>query len=660
MLKEMIVSAISLETKVAIIEDDQVTELFIEQIRDRGILGNLYKGRVTKVLPGMQAAFVDIGLSRDAFLYVSDFFEEYEDYERHLAEVEGKVEQLLHDEDRSGSPPRKESRPSRQRTRERGKRLKKTDSVPAEGDSETSPQKAEKREEPPTDKSEPTPLPSEPWVGSEGILVETFPISSSVDPEALELREEKLQGSEPEILADRLDTLVQFEPDDSPAEPLPDQEAKMEGKDDLHHLATNRSESRTRKRPTSSKEKNDRASIGDLLREGQEILVQVAKEPISKKGARITSHVALPGRYLVFMPTVDHVGISRKIASDQERQRLKDIVLKLRKDFGKGFIVRTAGVNRTESDLQQDMKYLTKLWTEIRSKAEKASAPALVHSELNLVQRVLRDHLSEDFRVVRTDDEQEYERIVDFVHRISPELVNRVRLYNKERPLFDEYGINAQIEEALKHKVWLRNGGHIVIHQTEALVAVDVNTGKFVGRTHSLEDTITKTNMDAAREVVRQIRLRNLGGIIVIDFIDMDEHRNRQNVMDALQAELSKDKAPSRVLQFNEFGLVAITRKRAWQSLEKILCEPCSHCRGTGMTKSVRTVCYSIHQEVRNMAPHLGDGREILIRCHPDVGKALRNGEKAVKLQIEEMTKKVLSIKVDPLMDIEQFDLVEL
>lgn len=662
MWKELIVSAINLQTKVAILEDDQVTEIFVEQTRDQGILGNLYKGRVTKVLPGMQAAFVDIGLGRDAFLYVSDFFEEYEEYEHLFAEVEDKVEQLLEKESQLDTLKGKEEKgPSRESTRERKKRRRKMEQTSPAGSSAKAPSpQSERKKAPPAEAPDAPLYPSQPLVESGEILVETFPISSSVDPKVRDLDKEEAQGPAPDILADRLETVAPFEPDEKRREPLDDQEARMEDKRDVHHLIAKRSESRNRQRKTSPKEKNGRASIGDLLREGQEILVQVAKEPISKKGARITSHVALPGRYLVFMPTVDHVGVSRKIVADGERQRLRDIIMKLRNDFGKGFIVRTAGENRSEQDFQLDMGYLTKLWTGIRSKAEKISAPALVHSELSLVQRVLRDHLSEEFRTVRTDDEEEYQRIVEFVNQISPELVNRVRLYNKDKPLFDEYGVNAEIEKALKQKVWLKNGGYIVIHQTEALVAIDVNTGKFVGRTHSLEDTITKANLDAVKEIVHQIRLRNLGGIIVIDFIDMEERRNRQKVMDLLQLELSRDKAPSKVLPFNEFGLVAITRKRAWQSLEKILYQPCSYCDGAGMIKSVRSVCYAIQQEVRTMVPHLGNGQEILIRCHPDVGKALRDGERPVLLEIEGMSKRLISIKPDPLMHIEQFNLVEL
>jgi ribonuclease G len=257
------------------------------------------------------------------------------------------------------------------------------------------------------------------------------------------------------------------------------------------------------------------------------------------------------------------------------------------------------------------------------------------------------------------DDEEEYERIVDLVNQFNPSLVKRVLPYKKKKPIFDAYRVTNEIEKALRSKVWLKNGGHIVINQTEALVAIDVNTGKFVGNTSSLEDTITKTNLNAVREVVRQIRLRDLGGIIVIDFIDMDEKKNRQKVMSALQVELDKDKSPSRILQFNEFGLVAITRKRVKQSLERLLCQPCTNCQGSGMTKSVRTICYAIHQEVQKMIPRLENGREITIRCHPDIGEALRDGEKRVMKEIEEMTGKAVSVQPDPLIHIEQFDVTE-
>jgi ribonuclease G len=324
-----------------------------------------------------------------------------------------------------------------------------------------------------------------------------------------------------------------------------------------------------------------------------------------------------------------------------------------------GFIVRTAGEGREREDFRQDLAYLTGMWDNIRTKAERVSAPALIHSELNLVQRIVRDHFSDDYTAIRVDDEQTYEQIAEFISNFNPKLVKKVRLYNKALPIFDEFRITGEVESALKSKVWLKNGGHIVIHQTEALVAIDVNTGRYVGKTNSLEDTIAKTNLDAVREVARQIRLRDLGGIIVVDFIDMSERKNQQRVLDALNAELAKDKAPSKILPFNEFGLVSITRKRVRQSLGKTLCQPCLACSGTGMTKSVQTVCYEIHEEIRCSRSSRRDGKEIVVRCHPDVGRALRDSEKMIADEIEEMTGKELIVRTDELMHLEQFDLTQ-
>ena len=323
--------------------------------------------------------------------------------------------------------------------------------------------------------------------------------------------------------------------------------------------------------------------ISDLLKEGQEVLIQIAKEPIGKKGARITSHIALPGRFLVYMPTVNHVGVSRKISSDDERQRLKRIVASERENGHGGFIVRTAAAGIKEDELRADIRFLKHLWSEIRSRADNSKSPALIYHDLNLVERILRDQVTQDFSQIWVDSEQEYERVVRFASRFQPNLVRRIKLYTKPTPLFEQFGIQEEINKSLKSKVWLKSGGYIVINQTEALVAIDINTGKYVGKTARLEDTIVKTNCDAIKEIVRQIRLRDLGGIIVIDFIDMDERKNRQKVMQALEEALKADRAPSKVLQFNDFGLVAITRKRVKQSLERTLGSPCPYCVGNGL-----------------------------------------------------------------------------
>jgi len=396
--------------------------------------------------------------------------------------------------------------------------------------------------------------------------------------------------------------------------------------------------------------------ITDLLKEGQEILVQIAKEPIGKKGARITSHIALPGRFLVYMPTVNHTGVSRKISSEDERQRLKRIIISERENGHGGFIVRTAAQGAAEEDLRADIRFLKGLWSEIKSRADNGKGPTLIYHDLNVVERVLRDQVSSDFSAIWVDNEQEYERILRFANRFQPALVKRVKLYTKDTPLYDQFGLNEEINKALKSKVWLKSGGYIVINQTEALVAIDVNTGKYVGKTARLEDTIVKTNVDAIKEIVRQIRLRDLGGIIVIDFIDMDERRNRQKVMQALEEALRGDRAPSKVLQFNDFGLVAITRKRVKQSLERTIGTPCPYCQSTGFVKSVTTICNEIYLEMRKIAKHL-EHSDVLLRVNPEVAKALKANNGRALTEMEELTKRTVIVKSDPAVHQEQFDI---
>jgi ribonuclease G len=401
--------------------------------------------------------------------------------------------------------------------------------------------------------------------------------------------------------------------------------------------------------------------ITDLLREGQEILVQIAKEPIAKKGARITSHIALPGRYLVYMPTVEHLGVSRKIDSESERTRLRKLIQKIHADekvTAGGFIVRTAGVGISEADLRADAAYLVRAWQDIRRDAEKAKAPALVHRDLDLVQRILRDQLSEDFTAIRIDSEEEYQRVVEFVNRMYPRMVKRVKLYTRDEPILEAFGVQAEIDKAIKPRVWLRSGGYLVINQTEALVSIDVNTGKFVGRGATrLEDTITRTNIEAVEEIARQIRLRDLGGIIVLDLIDMEERRNRQRVMTVLQDALHHDKSPTKVLSFNDFGLVIMTRKRVKQSLERTLCAPCSYCQGAGLVKSPQTVCYEILEQARRLSKeNAGEGsRQAMLRVNPEIARALRATERDVLNEIEDYLGAV-DLSSDPRVHQEQFD----
>ncbi|HVJ08180.1 MAG TPA: Rne/Rng family ribonuclease [Acidisarcina sp.] len=478
------------------------------------------------------------------------------------------------------------------------------------------------------------------------------------ETETEEEHEESDEESEVEAIGEDFDEESEEEApaaDGAPAPSRRSDEGRRGGRGGRHGRRRGNSGGGDRGR-RSTAQMTDLPIISDLLKQGQEILVQIAKEPIAKKGARITSHIALPGRFLVFMPTVNHVGVSRKISSDEERQRLKRILISEKGENSGGFIVRTAADGASEEDLRADIRFLISLWAEIKQRSDSAKAPALIYHDLNLVERILRDQVSDNFSSIWVDSEVEYERIVRFLNRFQPSLVRRVKLYTKETPLFEQFGIQDEISKALKSKVWLKSGGSIVINQTEALVAIDINTGKYVGKTARLEDTILKTNLDAIPEIVRQIRLRDLGGIIVIDFIDMDERKNRHRVMQALEEALKADRAPSKVLQFNDFGLVAITRKRVKQSLERTLSVQCTICQGTGMVKSPVTVCNEIYVEMHKMQKTFDHG-DVLLRVHPDVVKTLKDHNAKWLTELEEMISKNIIVKSDPSLHPEQFDI---
>jgi Rne/Rng family ribonuclease len=398
--------------------------------------------------------------------------------------------------------------------------------------------------------------------------------------------------------------------------------------------------------------------ISEMLKAGQDVVIQIAKEPLGKKGARITSHVALPGRFLVYMPTVHHTGVSRKIVSAENRSRLRRLVSEAGNAYPGGFIVRTAAGGATDEEIRTDIEFLGKTWNEIKERSEQRKAPALLHRDLNLVERILRDYVSDDFTAIWIDNEEEFGKVVEFVSRFQPKLVSRVKLYTKETPIFEEFGIQHELDKALRAKVWLKSGGYIVINHTEALVAIDVNTGKFVGKGSTrLEDTIVKTNLEAVKEIVRQIRLRDLGGIIVVDFIDMEERRNREKVLMALQNALEQDKAPSKALSFNEFGLVCITRKRTKQALERVLCQPCPYCTGSGMVKSTPTLCYEIQSEARKMATADHENPNLTLRVHPEIAKALKTRESMLIDELEQTTHKHVIIQSDATLHWEQYDI---
>lgn len=503
MPNKLIINATSYETRVALLENGVVSELFIERRRDLGILGNIYKGKVVKVLPGMQAAFVDIGLERTAFLYVADVREEMEEYEVFMKE---------------------------------------------EG---------------------------------EGIEFES----------------------------------------------------------EFGHVRFTQMVS---------------APIEDLLKEGQEVLVQVSKEPLGTKGARITSHISLAGRHLVFTPTVDHVGVSRKIEDDKERKRLKDIITGIRSP-GTGFIIRTASEGKSEEELRADMDYLIKLWDNIQNKRENASAPSLIHSELNLTLRVIRDLFSADVSGLLIDSKEEYEKAMEFVNTFMPNLSESVDLYGGDEPIFDAYGIELEISRALGRKVWLKSGGYIIIDQTEALTTVDVNTGRYTGK-KKLEDTVLKTNLEAVKEAAYQLRLRNIGGIIIIDFIDMDKAANREKVYNLLQEALKKDKARTNILKISEFGLVEMTRKRVRESLSQALCETCPYCDGRGRIKSKNTVCYGIFRAVRR--EHMGlPGERILIAVNPEIADLLYDEESRGVEELEKSLGKKIIVKARNTFHQEQYEI---
>jgi ribonuclease G len=876
MSRELIVSVNGREKKIAIVENERVTEFYIERgEQNQGIVGNIYKGRVMRVLPGMQSAFVDIGLDRDAFLYVTDFFDEEAEFERIVVDKSKKgdaegaaraaVEQIeigrvqreqQVESSHERAEPLRELEPgaiaaeeksdeasepagSRRRGKRGGRgRGRSTKSAPVDSDERSIiPTQAETVNTPfviagasferISDDEERAAngemfkdarlqerimdavhaaefdledIPSAP-VGSllsEGLSAggsfqriadedDSAPISrhapqieaAHVDHFVDDVASDALRDASFQRISDDDDggrttseqvsesvaeTPAKTEPTErkrkrasvigrlfkskkadeeiesaESTEPtaetttdfMPDSEASITTGRPHEELATRRG-GRRRRRPTTKRaeggaeaddangvdehqeEAAEEASeqpdeiravepaeepaleaeepaetagaqesastrraparprgrrtprherhqpmITDLLREGQEILVQIAKEPIAKKGARITSHIALPGRFLVYMPTVEHLGVSRKIDSDSERTRLRKLIQKIHADEKSpagGFIVRTAGTGASEADLRADAQYLLRTWQDVRKAAEKAKAPALAHRDLDLVQRILRDQLSEDFTAIRIDSEDEYQRVLEFVNRMQPRMVKKVKLYTREEPILEAYGVQAEIDKAIKPRVWLKSGGYLVINQTEALVSIDVNTGKFVGRGATrLEDTITRTNMEAVEEIARQIRLRDLGGIIVLDLIDMEERRNRQRVMTTLQDALRHDKSPTKVLSFNDFGLVIMTRKRVKQSLERTLCTPCQHCQGAGLVKSPQTLCYEILEQARRLARHDDGSRQAMLRVNPEVAKALRGSERDVLNEIEDYLGS-LDINSDPLIIQEQFD----
>jgi ribonuclease G len=399
------------------------------------------------------------------------------------------------------------------------------------------------------------------------------------------------------------------------------------------------------------------SQIEDLLSEGQEILVQVSKEPLGTKGTRITSHITLPGRYLVYMPLVDHIGISRRIKDERERRRLREIVQSIKPPAG-GFIVRTASEGAEADEIRIDMEFLLHLWNNIQKKKENSPAPSLIHSDLTMVLRVIRDILSPQVNRIVIDSREEYENIRSFINMYMPKQKYEITLYEREEPIFDAYGVEMEIDKISGRKVWLKSGGYIVIDMAEALVAIDVNTGRYVGK-RNLADTILKTNLEAAKEIAYQLRLRNIGGIIIIDFIDMDREGDREKVYQVLEESLKKDRQKTNIFKISELGLVEMTRKRTRESITRILSEPCPYCEGGGLIKSKTTLCYDIFRQIERTSSALG-GQSIMVEVNPEIAGLLYEEERTGVEELERKLKKKIVVKGKPGFHQEQFNIIEL
>ena len=858
MSKELIVDSSPHETRVAILEDDRLVDIYIERESEYPLAGSIFKGRVTRVLPGMESAFVDIGLGRDAFLYVSDFFDDSEESDAIVGSRETAVESAKDDPepaDAKADPPTRPSRRERWGRRSR-RRPPRREGFPESkyaplGEQESSPQAnapdepvppeaefavlpgeslakyrdrqsltadssgaeparegaSQSEQLPAPNQQEPTPKATVPAPEPETTDRETGSDGGSPPPASHEgdaqtgqpsqaaesrLAEDVGAGPSPEVsrnadtseagetsepvrelgasgattsegslrppstsetdssagpdqfdrerpdtserpaeqatgksspvrrsgrsfwarLLSRLTPDKDDQPGPSPPRGAPGSPTEATAKSNARDQAAfsreqgdnvpaegnggvavpsagspsrtrpakvrlrGRSSRYLRRRKRRQRPRNagsgstgegvaqetpesesapQQPRITDLLSEGQEVLVQISKEPLGRKGARITSHIALPGRYLVYMPTVEHTGVSRKIVSEGERRRLRKAVIAHHEGMPGGFIVRTAGKGVEEDEIADDMKFLYNLWLDLRKRADSGPAPSRIHQDLDVVERILRDQLAEAFKTIWVEGEEEYERILSFVERFQLNLLKQVKLYTRRKPIFDEFNITAELEKALRPKVWLKSGGYIVINQTEALVAIDVNTGKYVGKSDSLEETIVNTNLEAVQEVVRQMRLRDLGGIIVVDFIDMDDRTNRRKVMAALEQELELDRAPSKALRFNDFGLVAITRKRVKQSLERTLCTPCPYCHGSAYVKSPQTVIHEILAEAKKKTRSMEKRKDVTLRVNQEVARVLKSRDSTYLQDIEQLLRSHVLVRSDVSLHREKF-----
>jgi ribonuclease G len=510
MYRQLVINETPHETRVAVMEDGTIVEIFIDRWDTSDITGNIYKGRVQRVLPGMQAAFVDIGLNRAAFIHVNDL--------------------VAH--------------------------------------------------------------------GFDDMVADFIPETD---------RENETDGLNPE------------------------EYRALEPVKIVRH-------------------------IEDIIKEGQEILIHVIKSPLGTKGARVTSYVTLPGRYLVLMPFSDHIGVSRRIVDEKERERLKEVIQNLRENHH-GYIVRTVSEGIEEEKLANEMDFLRTLWENIQIKYRNIPSPSILHKELNVSLRAVRDLLTNEAQRLVTDSKEVYDSILGFLDNFMPSLKDSVELYTGNEPIFDAFNLEGDILRALKRKVWLKSGGYIVIEQTEALCAVDVNTGRYVGK-HNLEETILKTNLDAVKEIAYQIRLRDIGGLIILDFIDMEKKANQEKVYNALKEALTKDRSKTHVIPMSEVGLIQMTRKRVRQSLNRIMSEPCFYCEGEGYLISMQSICYHIYRQIlRESADMIGV--KITLRVNPEIAELLLGDENSLIASIEKAIGKQILIYPDTKYHMEEFEIFE-
>ncbi len=725
----LVINAAGAETRVSLIEGGTIHEYYLERKREKGIVGNIYKGRVVRVLPGMQAAFVDIGLEKAAFLYVGDVYGDpdfSEEFELTEGEHRAEVNEVPDEEEAAAAEARAlEARVASAEgalaqaaamppasflaltpaepmpaltPAELAPALAPEEGAPAAAPAEGAPVVQAAPEEPGAEQAPLTPIPLTREIGMSPVpAVPGLPVPAIPEGEAAEgaaaPADEVAPASAAPVHAERGAAAGRAESRGAPtaeapaAEPAvpargepveppaagqiqaPKREAALEARGDRQRGRDrrgregrddrNRREGRDRDRDRGRNGREERRpkepkNIQDLLKEGQEVIVQVAKDPIGTKGARITSHISLPGRHLVFMPTVDHIGISRRIEKDSERRRLREIVDRMRPE-GTGFIVRTVAENVEAEKLEADIRFLIQVWNEIIRAKDKTSAPALLHPDLDLILRATRDLFTADVNKLVIDDRDEYERILRFVREQAPHLEAQIELYTGDEPIFDAYGIEQELKRASQRKVWLKSGGYIIMDQAEALTAIDVNSGRYVGK-KNLEETITKINVEAAKEIVYQLRLRNIGGIIIIDFIDMDKSQNRDKVFKALQDALGRDKAKTNVLKISELGLVEMTRKRVRESVTRMTSEPCGYCDGKGHVKSKIAVAYEIFREIRREAQHFREPI-LVVNCNPDIARILQGADRDELRYLMDKFNKTIQVKPQQNYHQEQFDI---